>query len=302
MVSRERLLRFGATVAKHATTRRVRLLAQLLLVAAIVFLVLRVRSLWHGSHIELAEVEWLALAGSLVVGTAGTAAGALIWLAILDALGVRAQFRWTAVFFQAQLGKYIPGSVWQYAGRAAVARSHGIPVRPVGVSMPVEFVSSGIAAGSMAAFLLGWWGAAVVGAVAVCLVVLERPVRSRRPAAFAAARAALLYVPAWLLLSGSFWLCARGLVAIPAHDLPYYMGAFAVAWLAGLLAIYAPGGLGVREAVLVALISSRLAAADALVIAAASRLILIVVDVLLAGVATAAMRRTRTRLDVAGPA
>jgi uncharacterized membrane protein YbhN (UPF0104 family) len=80
------------------------------------------------------------------------------------------------------------------------------------------------------------------------------------------------------------------------------MGAFAVAWLAGLLAVYAPGGLGVREAVLVALLSSRIGAADALVVAAASRLILIFVDVVLAGIATAALRRGRPPLDVADPA
>lgn len=302
MVSRERLLRLGATVAEHATTKRVRLLAQLLLVAGIIFVVLRVRSLWHGGHIELARVEWGAIAGAVVLGAAGTAAGALIWLAILDALGVRPQLRWTGIFFQAQLGKYIPGSVWQYAGRAAVARSHGIPVRPVGVSLPVEFAASALAGGSMAAFLLGWWGAVVVGAAAVLLVVLERPARSRLPA-LATARATLLYLPVWLLLGASFWFCARGLLGIPARDLALYMGAFAVAWLAGLVAIYAPGGLGVREAVLVALLSSRIGAADALVVAAASRLILILVDLLLAGVATAAMRRgPRPQLDVGDPA
>jgi glycosyltransferase 2 family protein len=297
MVSRERLLRLGATVAERTTARRVRVLAQLLLLAAIVFVVLRVRSLWHGGHVDVTRVDWSALAGALVLAAAGTAAGGLIWLAILDALGVRTQLRWAGLYFQAQLGKYIPGSVWQYAGRAAVARANGIPVRPVGVSLAVEVAASAAAAGSMAAFLIGWWGAAVVAPVAVLLIALERLAHSRRPVAFAAAHATLLYLPVWLLLGGSFWLCARGLVAVPAGDLAFYMGAFAVAWLAGLVAIYAPGGLGVREAVLVALLSSRIGAADALVVAATSRLMLIVVDVGLAGVAAATMRRDRPRLD-----
>ena len=72
--------------------------------------------------------------------------------------------------------------------------------------------------------------------------------------------------------------------------------------LAGLLAVYAPGGLGVREAVLVALLAHRIGAANALVVAAASRLMFIVVDVVLAGVATAALRRGRARVDLADPA
>ena len=301
MVSRERLFRLGATVVELATTRRVRLAGQLLLVVAIVFVAIRARSLWHGGHIELANVNWPVLVGSVALATAGTAGAALIWLAILDALGVRPQLRWAGLFFQSQLGKYIPGSIWQYAGRAAVARTHGIPVRPVGVSLPVEFVASAVAAGSMAGFLLGWWGVATVGATAVVLFAMGRLARFRRPAAFATVRATLLFLPVWLLLGGSFWLCAHGLIAVPARDLALYVGAFAVAWLAGLLAVYAPGGLGVREAVLVALLSGRIGSADALVVAAASRLILILVDVLLALVATAALRRSRPGQDVTSP-
>lgn len=278
------------------------MLAHLLLLAGLVFVVLRVRSLWHGDHVELAGVDWPALAGSFSLAAAGTAAGALIWLAILDTLGVSPRLRWTALFFQAQLGKYIPGSVWQYAGRAAVARANAIPIRPVGVSLPVEFISSGLAAASLAGLLLGWWGVAVVGSFAVLLSVARRPTRGRSTTVYATVRATLLYLPAWFLLGGSFWLCARGLVGVPDRDLPIYMGAFAVAWLAGLLAVYAPGGLGVREAVLVALLSGRLGAADALVVAAASRLILVVADIFLAGVATGAMRRSRPEPGVADPA
>jgi glycosyltransferase 2 family protein len=302
MVSRERLLQFGASVADRATTKRVRTVAQILLVAAIVFAVLRVRSLWHGSHIDLARVDWGALAGAFVLGAAGTAAGAVIWLVILDGLGVKPRLRWVWLFFQAQLGKYIPGSVWQYAGRAAVAREYGIPVRLVGISLPIEFVASAVAAGSMAALLLGWWGGLVLAAVAVLLIAGRGPARSRLPAAVTIG-ATLLYLPVWLLLGASFWLCAHGLLGVPARDMTIYVGAFAVAWLAGLLAVYAPGGLGVREAVLVALLSGRIGAANALVVAAASRLILIFVDLLFAGIATAAMRRgPRSQLDVGDPA
>jgi glycosyltransferase 2 family protein len=48
-----------------------------------------------------------------------------------------------------------------------------------------------------------------------------------------------------------FWLTARALVTVRIHDLPVYAGAHGVAWLVGFVAVYAPGGLGVREAVLV---------------------------------------------------
>lgn len=302
MVSRERLQRLGETAAERATTRRVRVIGQVLLVAAIVFVALRAHSLWHGSHIEWGRVDWLALVGSSLLAAAGTAAGGLIWLVILEALGVRTQRRWVGVFFQAQLGKYIPGSVWQYAGRAAAARTNGIPVRPVGVSLPVEFAASGLAGGTMAAFFLGWWGLAVVAAVAVVLIAGSRLSRLGRPAVRATVIATVLYLPVWLLLGGSFWLCAHGLLAVPERDLALYIGAFAVAFLAGLFAVYAPGGIGVREAVLVALLHSRIGTANALVVAAASRLIFILVDLVLAAISTAVLRRGRPALDAADPA
>jgi len=144
--------------------------------------------------------------------------------------------------------------------------------------------------------------AALLGAVALFLVAGRRVARGGRPAVRATVIATSLYLPVWLVLGGSFWLCGRGLLGVPEHDLAFYVGAFAIAWLAGLVAIYAPGGLGVREAVLVALLSSRIGAANALVLAAASRLIFVLVDGILAGVATAALRRGRPGLDAADPA
>lgn len=299
MMSRERLLLLGARIAGRATAKRVRLIGQVLLVAAFLFVVLRVRSIWHGSHIVLAEVGWFALAAGLVVGAAVTAATALIWLAILRSLGVRTEWRWVGLFFQAQLGKYIPGSVWQYAGRTAGARAYGIPVRPAAVSLPIEVGASATAAGATGAFLLGWWGAALIGLVAVVLFAIERPIRGA--VVCATIRTTLLYLPAWVALGGTFWLFARGLVDAPARDFAVYTGAFAVAWLAGLVAIYAPGGLGVREAVLVALLSGRIGAADALVVAAASRFALILIDVGFAALGTVIVRG-RARLNPVGPA
>jgi uncharacterized membrane protein YbhN (UPF0104 family) len=275
-------------------------MAQLLLLAALVFVVLRVRSLWHGSHIELARVDWAALAAAVALAAAATLASGLIWLDILRSLGLQTERRWAGLFFQAQLGKYIPGSVWQYAGRAAAARAHGVPVRPVAMSLPIEVAGSAAAAGTMGAFLLGWWGATVVVSVAILLVVIGRLTQLRGPAVHAVVRATLLYLPTALALGGTFWLFARGLVDARPADFAVYTGAFAVAWLAGLVAIYAPGGLGVREAVLVALLSARIGAADALVLAAASRLALILVDVSFAGLG-AVVARGGARLRPAGP-
>jgi len=90
-----------------------------------------------------------------------------IWLVILRQLGIRTRPRWVGIFFQAQLAKYIPGSVWHYAGRAALARSRSIPLRPVLTSMTVELVAVVTAAGLVATLAAGFWAAGATAAVLV---------------------------------------------------------------------------------------------------------------------------------------
>jgi glycosyltransferase 2 family protein len=299
MASRERLLDLAARAAELATGRRVRVVAQVLLVAALAFALVRLRSIWHDSHIALAQVDWLALSGAFVVSLIGVAAGGFIWLSILRRLGVETQRCWAGVFFQAQLAKYIPGTVWQYAGRATLARAQGIPVRAVGISLPIELAALALGAAAMSPLLLGWWGVLPVIGLAVTAVAAER-LGAGKPAAAAGARACLYYLCAWPLVGLGFWLTARALVTVPAHDLPVYVGAYAIAWLVGFVAVYAPGGLGVREAVLVALLSGRLGTADALVVAAVSRALLTLVDLVLAGGGLAWLNPRRARLEQTG--
>ena len=113
----------------------------------------------------------------------------------------------------------------------------------------------------------------------------------------AGVRATELYGAVWLLVGTSFWLTALAFVAVPTADVPRYFGAFATAWVVGLVAIYAPGGIGVREAVLVGLLRGKIGSADALVVAAASRLVLTFVDLVGAAVGYLVLRARRPPTD-----
>jgi uncharacterized membrane protein YbhN (UPF0104 family) len=278
-------------------------LGQILLLAGLVFVVLRVRSLWHGSHIELARVDWPSIAGAFVLAGAAVIATGFIWLVILERLGAHTRPRWTAIFFQAQLAKYIPGTLWQYAGRITLARARGLPTRLVARSMPIELGASLAGAGITSLFLLGVWGIPIAGAVAAgCFIVAIRTrgatTQLRRDIS-TCTLATPIYAVVWVAVGSTFWLIASAFLAISLGQLPFYTGAFAAAWVVGVIAVYAPGGLGVREGVLVGLLNSRLGSADALVIAAASRVLLTLIDVAIAGVAFVILRRGR-RTD-AGP-
>jgi uncharacterized membrane protein YbhN (UPF0104 family) len=278
----ERLLGLAARIAERATGRRVRVAGQVLLLAGLAFVLLRLRSIWHDSHVDLDRVGWGWIAGAVAATACGVVCTGFVWLVILRALGAHARPRWAAIYFQAQLSKYIPGTVWQYASRAAIARAQGVPLRPLAASVPIELAATALAAGVVSLLLFGGWGL-LGAAVLVALATLARrqSIRSRRGfrGLVAASRAVPLYACIWVVVGIGFWLTARGLVEARAHDISFYVGAFALAWLVGLVVVYAPAGLGVREAVLVALLRGRLGSADAVVLAAAFRGVLTLVDI-----------------------
>jgi uncharacterized membrane protein YbhN (UPF0104 family) len=106
--------------------------------------------------------------------------------------------------------------------------------------------------------------------------------------------AIVLYLVVWAMYGVAFWSTGRALFAIPASDIPRYIGVFALAWLVGLLAFFAPGGIGIREAVIAALLAGRLGQADAIVLAATSRIVLSAIDVV-AGAASFGLPALRRR-------
>jgi hypothetical protein len=205
-------------------------------------------------------------------------------------LGTPARLSWAADYFQGQLGKYVPGSLWQYASRGAMASGRGIQLRAVAMSFPIELSATVYAAAAFSMLLLGWWG--TLGLVAVVAVApVATAVLRARVALRAAAKAAVLYAATWLFIGVSFWMAARALVRVPLEHLPIYAGAFAAAWIVGLVAIYAPGGIGVREALLVAILRPRIGTADAFLVAAASRIVFTVADLSAAGLSFLIIRR-----------
>jgi uncharacterized membrane protein YbhN (UPF0104 family) len=322
MVSRERLHRLGATLAESATTTWekpvVRLLGRLLALALLVFLALRLWLLWRREPVNFGEVNGAVFGAAVVASVAAVTAYGFVWLVLLRRLGTSAPLSWITIFFKSQLGKYLPGSVWQYAGRVAFAHNRGVPVQRGLVSVAAEIAYSALSAAAVASFILGSIAAAAVFIVLAALLALSpalarrlsvllprvRPVEGDyldRDNALAALRAAPLavglYLVVWGLYGLAFWTTGRALFAIPLSDLPQYIGVFALGWLAGLAAFFAPGGIGVREAVIAALLATRLGEANAIVLAATSRIVLSAID-LVAGTASfgvPALRRRETR-------
>jgi glycosyltransferase 2 family protein len=285
--------------AFRSRTGLLRAASRLLAAGLVVYLGVRLWQLWDKHPIDFHTADAGVFAVGVVMAAAALTAFALVWTVILRRLGVAARPSWVGIWFKSQLGKYLPGSVWQYAGRVTLGRSRGIPVQISLASIAVEVVASLVAAAVAAALALPLAYAFTAWAAALLLCGLVYAFRGRivsvgeRLAAPALARfdratvAASLrsvpvavggYIVTWGLYGTAFWLTANSLFGVPASDLLHYVGVFAVAWVAGYVVVFSPGGIGVREAVLVALLSGRLGEAHAIALAAASRLVLSAID------------------------
>ena len=273
---------------------------------------------WDEITSALARMTWYALVGSLLAGLAGLTAMMLAWRALLAGFGSLLPVRpATKAMFLGQLGKYVPGSVWALIGQTELAKQYGVP-RERGAAATLLAMATTLATGcAIAAVTLPltsanatrhyWWLLLLaVPALAslhprVVRAVLDRALRLiRRPplpgpvpprAMVTAVGWTLL---GWLLFGVHAWLLVKtaggshiGLVKTDGGPhiglLPLSTGAYALAWSVGFLVIFAPGGLGAREAALVVALSPVLPAGGPLVVALASRVVLTVADVIMAG-------------------
>ena len=189
------------------------------------------------------------------------------------------------------LGRYLPGKVWSFAGLAVLAQRAGVSgwaATGSAFTMQALAIVTGASivavAAPQAASPLQLAGAVAVAAVAVGIVmsdrVTDRLVRLIRPAiqwrplpAGAALMAAGVNVLAWLVYGVAFWLLAQGLIPQSPIGLRTSVGVFTGGYIVGFLALFAPGGIGVREAVFVALLAPRMGSGEALALAVGSRLL-----------------------------
>jgi hypothetical protein len=86
----------------------------------------------------------------------------------------------------------------------------------------------------------------------------------------------------WLLYGLAFALFAHGISPRATGNATSYIAVYTGSYLAGYLALFAPGGVGIREAALVIAMPrfGLASAADAAVIAIASRLWLTILEIL----------------------
>jgi glycosyltransferase 2 family protein len=237
---------------------------------------------------QLAEVDWRslqvgwpALAAAMAVQSVAMVVWAWAFYLLLSRLARPPRATTTfAVAWVSRLGRYVPGKVASVLGAAWLMRSRGVGLASV-LGASVLQQSLWVVLGLLSAlpltlwepvrraFPLAWLGCAIVGVVGILclhprvfLALANRLLKRLRIEPLAMTQGVRLYAaPAVAVLTGtvlagvSLWLTALALVPIGADLLPLCIATGALSAVMGYLALFAPAGLGVREGILLVILT-----------------------------------------------
>ncbi|CAN5118562.1 lysylphosphatidylglycerol synthase transmembrane domain-containing protein [soil metagenome] len=225
------------------------------------------------------------------------------WRRLLSAWSARLSWPQAArIWLASNLGKYVPGKIWSILAMGALAKEKGASALAAGgssVVMQVVSVITGLAvAAAFGASSQGvtWLAVAAVGlmlaaiaaaphllprAFALISTVTGRPLSAPPVPVRAVWLATAATAISWLIAGFAFRMFAEAL-GVARGSTSAYISVYAASYVAGFLALFAPGGLGVREGALIATMQRAGLATpvEAAAIAVASRIWLTVLEVI----------------------
>jgi len=219
-----------------------------------------------------------------------------------------------AAWFMSQLGRYIPGKVWLFAGRAAFLKSGGLAgfratsvpflellytAAGAGLTAMIPVIISGNAifshSGLKYAVLAAGFSLLVIPFLTPIQKWLYRlkhgriPEELPLPGLVASLKLLIFYSGLWWLRGLALFLWLKGF-GISDISLLLCCAAAPLSWLAGYIVFLVPGGIGVREAAAVALVAPSGAAGPVLAVIVGQRLILSIIEVVFALVSTGKLK------------
>jgi uncharacterized membrane protein YbhN (UPF0104 family) len=291
-----RVARMGRKFGREVSWRRI---AQILLISAAgIYLVQRVLL----DVAQLRNFDWELKVGTLLVSyillLAAFAGYPLVWWLLLKE-GMGADLRLSKAFriwYVSNLGRYIPGKIWQIVGRVELARAEGVSPPACAASVVYEtglIVISGALVFLLALAALGGDGPGISTRPVLILLplglillhpsvfsagtnkilrILRRPEVTLDVGTGWAASVFALYGLLWIVQGSGFFFLVRSLADVPGGWLPKMVGIFSASWIAGFLSLVTPGGLGVREGVMALLLGMYLPPSVSAVISILSRI------------------------------
>jgi uncharacterized membrane protein YbhN (UPF0104 family) len=288
-------------------------LFSVLIVAAIFFFLGRL--LWDNWE-RVREYEFVFnywyLGVSFVFFTLGSVLFGTSWHYILKCLEPGAgisRFQAFRVAIFARLGKYLPGTVWSFAGRVYLGAQYNVSKKALFVSslfQPALAIISGIIFGVILvslSFGIGREFYLLLAVAAIGIAVVLSPRLFYKLLNFALKKigkepisedcyltkkqlaGVYLYIlPMQVINGGAMFFLIRSITEAPWAIFPSVVGMTILSNASGLIAVFAPGGLGVREGVLAALLKLYYPLSVAILITLIARIWLVVAEVVIVGI------------------
>ncbi len=251
--------------------------AQLIVAAAVIaFIGKTLYRQWADYRAQPLEVHprWALIALSGVIVLATYALLIETWRALLAGWNARLPYAVASrIWFVSNLGKYVPGKVAQIGTMAVMANQAGVSPIAASASALINALVN-VSVGIAVAVVTGWSaigalsrGHASLGIVVVVIVIggllllpLVTPqllsvaarITGRELGVTALPRRAIFVaiignVVAWLAYGAAFQLLVAGVIGHAGGNPADYIAAYASSYVLGYLALFAPGGIGVRD-------------------------------------------------------
>ena len=235
---------------------------------------------WDDVRAAIGSIHPARFAVAALMFAAFLVGRSMLWRELLAGLGHRlpaapAARAWSV----SELARYVPGVVWQVVGRVMLLKPYGVRGSVCSTSQVLElalFLLANVLVATAACFYFGWrnlegaaryYFLAAAAMVPLLAAVVWPPLfygvadkvlgwigRDPLPGRVRAGRllGVLLGYGALLGWQGlALWVVTSDVLQLPIQKWWVVAGAYCLAWTAGFVAIWAPGGLGVRELVFV---------------------------------------------------
>jgi len=291
--------------------------------AVLIFVVRHGYHLWTEVDRHPTRLAWSWLTLAVVTSVVAWLPSAWYWRMLLGTLGPTPPWpQILRSYYGGHLGKYLPGKAAAIVIRAVLIKAAGVSPAAAALTVTVESVTY-MWAGTLVAIILypslaphlperivaladdparraGLCVLVICGGLAGLALLMrnyERLINIFRNTGKQAAVSqpvtpirtvlggAVVFLAAWWLQGLTLGLTIRAITDEPLafSDWPFWTGTAAVALVGGFVAVFTPGGLGVREGLLMELLAGQLGPHDAVLVAVLMRGVALVSELFAAG-------------------
>lgn len=283
---------------------------QILIVSVIfLFLLWQLFSSWGELSTYELGLDYGLLVFSYVFLLASFLITVYVWQFLLRILGEKLSYREALkIFALSNLARYTPGKIWHVFGKIYLASKEGISKVKTLASISLEFFLTVVAACLVFLLSFAFWFPQFSNKIYLILVAvtffglfisyptvfgvflnffLKKFKREEVEINFkykSILFVLFLFMLHWIFQGIGVFILARAVYSIDVSFLLSFIGAYSVAWVLGFLSFLTPGGLGVREGILVFLLNFFIPLPVAIVISIFARIWSLLFEVFMAAV------------------